>query len=68
LTLADKEGAHELDPSAVQGVFNIVLADGASLDLGGKTLVVRRFEGDRASVNGVISETNPKKGAYIFVR
>ena len=68
LTLAAKEGAHELDPSAVQGVFNLVLADGASLDLGGKTLVVRRFEGDRASVNGVISETNPKKGAYIFVR
>ena len=68
LTLAAKEGVYELDPSVIQGVFNLVLEDGASLDLGGKTLIVRRFEGDRASVNGVISETNPKKGVYILVR
>jgi autotransporter-associated beta strand protein len=66
LTLA--AGDHVLDVDAVEGVFNLVLEDGARLDLGGKTLVVRRFTGERSQVNGIISETNPKKGCFLVVR
>lgn len=66
LTLA--AGDHQLDAGAVEGVFNLVLENGARLDLGGKTLVVRRFTGERSSVNGVISETNPRKGCFLVVR
>jgi autotransporter-associated beta strand protein len=66
LTLA--AGDHVLDVDAVEGVFNLVLEDGARLDLGGKTLVVRRFIGERSQVNGIISETNPQKGGFIVIR
>ena len=67
LTLA-ANGDYALDPDAVHGVFSLVLEDGASLDLGGETLVVRRFTGDRSAVDGEIVETNPLKGLRILVR
>ena len=61
-------GRYVLDPAAFGGKFNLTLATGAVLDLGGGTLTVRRFEGDPEAVNGTIVETNPKAGALILLR
>ena len=64
-----KAGAtYTLSQDDLQGYFDIVLEDGAMLDLGGEELTVCRFTGNRANVNGTIVETNPKGGVLLIVR
>lgn len=64
-----KAGAtYTLSQDDLQGYFDIVLEDGATLDLGGEELTICRFTGNRASVNGTIVETNPKLGVMLIIR
>lgn len=60
-------GAYTLSQSDLEGVFELTLEDGATLDLGGETLTVFRFNGSRSSVNGAVRQTNAV-GLNIIVR
>ena len=57
-----------IDPSTFSGKIELVLDAGSTLDLGGGTLTVYRFTGDRAAVNGTIVETNPSQGLLLLVK
>ena len=63
-------GGHDftIDPSTFSGKIELVLDAGSTLDLGGGTLTVYRFTGDRAAVNGTIVETNPALGLLLLVK
>ena len=54
------------NPEKWGGRFALELEEGASLDLGGGTLCVRSFTGDRSAVNGTIVQDLP--GVMIIVR
>ena len=60
-------GTYTLSQSDLSGLFEIVLEDGATLDLDGGELEVFRFSGNPASVNGTIVETNPG-GVVLMIR
>lgn len=57
---------YSFDPGKWGGRFALELEDGARLDLGGGTLCVRSFTGDRSAVNGKIVQDLP--GVMIIVR
>ena len=57
--------AFAIDPSKFPEAFKLTLEAGATLDLGGETLTVRSFSGDRSAVIGTIVETNPEKGMLL---
>ena len=61
-------GNHALNPAVMEGVYEMTLEDGATLDLGGAEMTVYRFTGDRTKVNGTLTETNPKQGLLIMVK
>jgi hypothetical protein len=67
LTLGGGNG-FKLNPAKLSGIFDLTLEEGSTLDLGGETLTIRRFTGDRSAVNGTINETNPAKGMMMLVR
>lgn len=61
-------GTYALTQADLEGYFEIVLEDGATLDLGGGELTVFRFTGKLSDVNGTIVETNPKRGSVLIFR
>lgn len=60
-------GTYALTQTDLEGYFEIVLENGATLDLGGEELTIYRFTGDKTNVNGTIVETNPKQGTVMFL-
>jgi hypothetical protein len=57
---------YSFDPAKLGGRFDLTLAEGATLDLGGGTLKVRNFTGNPSAVNGTIVNDSP--GVMIIVR
>jgi hypothetical protein len=57
---------YSFDPEKWGGRFALTLEEGARLDLGGGTLCVRSFTGDRSAVNGNIVQNLP--GVMIIVK
>jgi hypothetical protein len=57
---------YSFDPAKLGGRFDLTLAEGSTLDLGGGTLKVRNFTGNPSAVNGTIVNDSP--GVMILVR
>lgn len=60
-------GRYTLAQADLVGVFELVLEEGATLDLAGGELTVFRFSGNPADVAGTIIQTHPPRGMVLVI-